>query len=772
MSMAGIAALTTLVMALVFTNSLTDVTHRAMERELLRHHATFSSRLQAEAFRAQSMAALAAGIPASGAAMKAGAREDLAALFRPGFARLSAEYGTRQFQFHLPPATSFLRVHKPEKFGDDLSDFRETVATANANHVPVAGIEKGVAGLGIRGVVPVLAGETQVGTVEFGMSLDQAFAETFKRDFGVDVVLHLETETSGAAQTHTHVYETKATTRSAPLLSGEEVAAAISGDGAVVLRDTADGPVAVMARPVIDFTGQAVGVVELSMDASAYMQRISAAQMRAVLWGVATLLVASLLGVLLARGIALPISRLTDVMQRLAERDYAVAIPQTDRGDEVGRMARAMRFFADKAREIAGFEEAQRQKLDEMDTARRTLSADAGANLKGMVSAAVESNEAMVVLANMMRDVADASELSQTMAAAVEELVASVREIAQSSETAASEADAADGSARAGVEAANRAVATMEAIHRAVRNAAANVDTLAEASTQIGVIVQDIEDIADQTNLLALNATIEAARAGDAGKGFAVVAGEVKNLANQTGRATEDIRKRINNLRTEMETIVGAMREGAEAVDEGRSTVSQVGDRLQEISTGIGGVTAKMRDMAGILAQQTDAATEVAAGTGRMATLNTRNEAEVGQILDQMDRATNVLGERVGALAALGTAEAIVEVAKNDHVVFKKRITASVMGRDSWREQDVPDEHSCRLGRWYDSVTDSRLTGHPAFKALAEPHRRVHEGGKETLRRCKAGDRDGAIKALTGVNEASREVLEILGALGQALVDD
>jgi methyl-accepting chemotaxis protein len=404
-----------------------------------------------------------------------------------------------------------------------------------------------------------------------------------------------------------------------------------------------------------------------------------------------------------------------------------------------------------------------------MEIARTKLTDDAQNNLRGIVIAAIESNEALVILANMMKEVRDTSEMSQTIAGAVEEMVASINAIAANGDSAAREAEQANQVAREGVTVAHEAVTNMETIHRSVNGAAQTVDSLAEASGQIGEIVQQIENIADQTNLLALNATIEAARAGDAGKGFAVVAGEVKNLANQTSRATVDIRARIDKLRGEMELIVTAMRDGAEAVDTGRNSIARVGEQLNTISTGIHGITDTMQELSELLNQQTLAARDVADGSQHVARMAKRNDGEISVILGQMDQVSNVLGERVGALAALGTAEAIVEVAKNDHVVFKKRVVSTVMARDTWAASEVPDHHNCRLGEWYDAVTDGRLTANPAFQALATPHKEVHAWGKEALVRAAKGDMGGALEALDSLNEASRAVLEGLEALAQTL---
>jgi methyl-accepting chemotaxis protein len=348
-------------------------------------------------------------------------------------------------------------------------------------------------------------------------------------------------------------------------------------------------------------------------------------------------------------------------------------------------------------------------------------------------------------------------------------MVTSTKGISASSTEAAEDAEGARGAADDGVGGAGRAVTSMEHIYGAVRDAASRVDSLAEASAQIGEIIQQIEDIAEQTNLLALNATIEAARAGDAGKGFAVVANEVKSLANQTARATEDIRGRITTLRDEMTVIIEAMRKGGSAVEEGREAVTGLGDQLGTISGTVNSVTEKMRDIADILNQQTQAAQEISQGTNAIAELSRHNTEEIDQALKSMDLATKVLNDQVGVYAAEGSGITLVEVAKNDHAVFKKRVVDAVTGRIPWREQDMPDHVSCRLGQWVASVTDSEVRSHKAFRALDEPHALVHRLGKEAVRLAAANDSDGAIAALQKLNQASRDVVDRLEDLSRAI---
>ena len=129
---------------------ISGIVDRADERELRSHYDALQSRLGQEARRAAAMSAVVATIPAVQEAMARDDRDALMGLFGAGFAALKSDYGVDQFQFHTPPAISYLRVHQPKKFGDDLSGFRKTVVAANQARKPIVGLEGGVAGLGIR----------------------------------------------------------------------------------------------------------------------------------------------------------------------------------------------------------------------------------------------------------------------------------------------------------------------------------------------------------------------------------------------------------------------------------------------------------------------------------------------------------------------------------------------------------------------------------------------------------------------------------------------
>ena len=284
---------------------------------------------------------------------------------------------------------------------------------------------------------------------------------------------------------------------------------------------------------------------------------------------VALLLVTAVLVIVIVRSITGPIGRMTESLSALAEGDKAVVFTGADRGDEIGAMGRAANIFREnmiRADELAE-EQIKDHKTKEIRQGRveqyisefeltmmAVLEGMKGADSvmkktgQEMDSGANETNAQAVTVATAAEE---ASVNVQTVASATEELSSSVQEISRQVKQSS--------------EIASRAVS--ETSHTMD-----NIKELETSVTKIGDVVSLITDIAEQTNLLALNATIEAARAGDSGKGFAVVASEVKNLANQTARATEDIGKQIEEVQKSTEISVKSISGIADVINQ----VSQV----------------------------------------------------------------------------------------------------------------------------------------------------------------------------------------------------
>ena len=303
-----------------------------------------------------------------------------------------------------------------------------------------------------------------------------------------------------------------------------------------------------------------------------------------------------------ARNIADRIVRLTRSMRDIAHGDLDAKIPLAGR-DEITAMAHALEVFRDTAREVTAANERTEAERHRAATARRdemaALANDFEASVKGVVeSLSAAADEMQATAKHMAKNASETSSQSTTVATASGEATSNVQTVATAAEQLSASIAEISRKVNESAQIAERAVGEADRTNVTVKG-------LASAAQRIGEVVKLINEIANQTNLLALNATIEAARAGEAGKGFAVVATEVKNLAAQTAKATEDIAAQIGAIQTStaeavaaIDTIGGTIGQInhiastiASAVEQQGAATAAIARNVQEAATGTNEVT-------------------------------------------------------------------------------------------------------------------------------------------------------------------------------------
>ncbi|MFN4167803.1 MAG: methyl-accepting chemotaxis protein [Pannonibacter phragmitetus] len=388
--------------------------------------------------------------------------------------------------------------------------------------------------------------------------------------------------------------------------------------------------------------------------------------------------------------------------------------------------------------------------------------------LQQTVDYSLQASRAMAATARITGEIRETDNRARAISGGVDELTASIEQIAATASEAASSMEEAHSVLDGGAAATRSAAVSSRRIGDSFDRMSEGARQLAAAAEQIGMFVSTIDGLAQQTNLLALNATIEAARAGEAGKGFAVVASEVKQLSGQTQKATDDIRARIERLQVHVSEVLDTVSVVQDLVGSSVEQAEEAAEKIGSVLGHVGSNSSRMNAISGLLQAQSEAVREIAEGIHAVASHSQAASRYADDVIKAVGSSEAVINTQFASLEGRNVRNYVLHRAKSDHLLWKKRLSEMLVGLNSLKSAELSDHHQCRLGKWYDAVSDKALRSNPAFTALLPVHEAVHAHGKKAADLHAKGDMKGAEAEIAAMERASDEVLSRIDALLRA----
>jgi len=353
---------------------------------------------------------------------------------------------------------------------------------------------------------------------------------------------------------------------------------------------------------------------------------------------------------------------------------------------------------------------------------------------------------------------------SDMVATSMNEMTATVQEVAKNASQASNASTHADDAALKGRQIVDGVKQSIDALSREIEATAGSIGHLQVQTENIGTVLGVIREIADQTNLLALNAAIEAARAGEQGRGFAVVADEVRTLANRTQESTTEIQAIIENLQDAARTAVKTMQSGTEMTQQNVAQASEADRALDEITSAVKAITDMNNMIASAAEEQSLVAEEINRSVSSIAAISDETAQGASHVTDTANNLAD-LASHLQELAnqfKVGSAHVDLTAAKSAHLAWKTHIRSFLDGKASLSLEQAVSHRDCVLGKWYYSEGMAKYGKLHAMQELEDPHAELHATIREIIKLKESGETIKAESLIGRIDHLSDTIVAYL----------